>query len=274
MTGGVTTEIKLNRVLFKQKLWNELLNVKKHFIFAASSPGAYGDDSDARQGIALGHAYSVMRAVEEVGEDDKKIKLVLIRNPWGLRNSMVMGEWSGAWSDGSKEWTPYWMKKLNHTFGDDGIFWISFDDLCRKFEVLERTRLFDDTWTVVQQWTSVNVSYLSGYLTTKFTIEVNKAGTVVIVLSQVSPPLLCSSYIDPCSSIPGISKVSKANITSSSISSSATKMPPLASTSFVSVHPAAMNAVSRPKSSLSLVLMKFYPRSLPSATLVCQMCLR
>jgi hypothetical protein len=185
MTGGVTTTIRLNRVLSKDKLWKDLLNVKKDFIFAASSPSYYGDDSAARQGIALGHAYSVLKAVEEVGEDDKKVRLVLIRNPWGLRGSMEIGEWNGPWSDGSKEWTPYWMKKLNHRFGDDGIFWISFDDLRRKFEILERTRLFDSSWTIVQQWTSVNVSYVSGYLTTKFMIEVTKAGTVIIVLSQI-----------------------------------------------------------------------------------------
>jgi hypothetical protein len=63
---------------------------------------------------------------------------------------------------------------------------MSYTDMCRKFVTLHRTRLFDDDWFVVQQWTSVHVSYVSGYLTTKFLIEVKKAGTVVIVLSQVS----------------------------------------------------------------------------------------
>lgn len=107
------------------------------------------------------------------------------RNPWGRRNSLGVGEWTGPWSDGSKEWTPYWMKKLQHTFGDDGVFWMSYDDLCRKFARLHRTRLFGDDWMVVQQWTSVNVSWVSGYLTTKFVIEVKKEGRVVLVLSQV-----------------------------------------------------------------------------------------
>lgn len=39
----------------------------------------------------------------------------LCRNPWGKK------EWSGAWSDGSEEWTPEWMKLLNHKFGNDGV---------------------------------------------------------------------------------------------------------------------------------------------------------
>jgi hypothetical protein len=78
------------------------------------------------------------------------------------------------------------MAKLNHKFGDDGEFWMSYKDMCQKFEMLHRTRLFDDSWFVMQQWTSVAVSWVSGYLTTKFAIKVNKPGTVVIVLSQVS----------------------------------------------------------------------------------------
>lgn len=78
------------------------------------------------------------------------------------------------------------MAKLNHKFGDDGEFWMSYKDMCQKFDDLSRTRLFDDSWFVMQQWTSVAVSWVSGYLTTKFVIKVTKPGTVVIVLSQVS----------------------------------------------------------------------------------------
>jgi hypothetical protein len=37
MTGGVTTTLLSNRVLSKDTLWQELLNVNKEFIFAASS---------------------------------------------------------------------------------------------------------------------------------------------------------------------------------------------------------------------------------------------
>jgi hypothetical protein len=78
MTGGVTTTISTNKILSKQKLWQELLNVNKDFVFAAASP-SLGSDSETRQGLALSHAYSVLKAVEEVGEDDKKVRLVLLR---------------------------------------------------------------------------------------------------------------------------------------------------------------------------------------------------
>jgi hypothetical protein len=42
--------------------------------------------------------------------------------------------------DGSKEWTPEWLTKLNHRFGDDGAFWISYKDLLRKYQSFDRTR--------------------------------------------------------------------------------------------------------------------------------------
>jgi len=65
-------------------------------------------------GLMGGHAYSVLRAVEY-----KQKRFVIIRNPWG--NS----EWTGPWSDGSKEWTPEWLPALGvlgHAFGNDGEF--------------------------------------------------------------------------------------------------------------------------------------------------------
>ena len=108
------------------------------------------------------------------------------RNPWGERSRWSgIGEWNGPWSDGSKEWTPYWLKKLNHKFGDDGIFWMSFNDLLSNFMFIHRTRIFDEKWTVVQHWTSVNISWVTGYLNHKFVVEIKKAGPVVFVLCQV-----------------------------------------------------------------------------------------
>jgi hypothetical protein len=106
-------------------------------------------------------------------------------NPWGKRAYTGMGEWNGPWSDGSKEWTPYWMQKLNHRFGDDGEFWMSFDDFRQKFSKVHRTRLFDKKWAIVQQWTSTHVSWIPGFVKTKFCFEIKKEGPIVIVLSQV-----------------------------------------------------------------------------------------
>lgn len=107
------------------------------------------------------------------------------RNPWGERSGSGLGEWNGPWSDGSSEWTPYWLEKMDHKFGDDGVFWMSYEDMLNTFMFLHRTRLFDDHWTVVQQWTSANVSWITGYLQSKFEIEVKKSGLVIIALTQL-----------------------------------------------------------------------------------------
>ncbi|KAI4661067.1 uncharacterized protein J4E79_005635 [Alternaria viburni] len=172
LTGGVTSEIFATDILDKDKFWHEeLMNVNKTFLFGCGQMGGiYG----ARKGIQEKHAYSVMEAREIDGQ-----RLLKLRNPWGRT------EWTGRWSDGSEEWTPEWMKKLDHKFGDDGVFWISYKDLLRTYQHFDRTRLFGPEWTVSQQWTSVNVPWSVDYLDTKFKIHLAKGGPVVIVLSQL-----------------------------------------------------------------------------------------
>lgn len=172
LTGGVTTELFSTDILDKEKFWHEeLMNVNKQFLFGCGQMGGkYGQ----RKGILEKHAYSIMEA-REVGNE----RLLKLRNPWG--NS----EWTGAWSDGSVEWTPEWMQTLNHRFGDDGIFWISYKDLLRNYQHFDRTRLFGPEWTVTQQWTSLNVPWSVDYLDTQFKISLAKASHVVIVLSQL-----------------------------------------------------------------------------------------
>ncbi|UKZ76748.1 hypothetical protein TrVFT333_004458 [Trichoderma virens FT-333] len=88
-------------------------------------------------------------------------------------------------SDGSKEWTPEWLEKLDHRFGDDGDFWIAYEDLLQKYQAFERTRLFDETWRVSQIWTTVNVPWMLDYHDTHFSLRITKPGPVVIVLAQL-----------------------------------------------------------------------------------------
>lgn len=81
-------------------------------------------------------------------------------------------------------WTPQLMIKLDHTFGDDGIFWISYKDFLKEFPCINRVRLFNKDWKVAQQWTCVNVPWTVDYLDTKFEITVTERGPLVVVLSQ------------------------------------------------------------------------------------------
>lgn len=87
--------------------------------------------------------------------------------------------------DGSKEWTPEWLEKLGHRFGDDGDFWIAYEDLLRKYQAFERTRLFGEEWSVTQIWTTLNVPWMVNYHDTYFSLSISKPGPVVLVLSQL-----------------------------------------------------------------------------------------
>jgi hypothetical protein len=115
-----------------------------------------------------------MDAVEIKGQ-----RLVKLRNPWGRK------EWDGKWSDGSKEWTAEWMQLLKHEFGNDGVFWISYEDLLKKYQHFDRTRIFGSEWHITQQWTSVHVPWSADYHSTKFSLTLQKESPVVIVLSQL-----------------------------------------------------------------------------------------
>jgi hypothetical protein len=84
-------------------------------------------------------------------------------------------------------WTPQLMTKLDHTFGNDGIFWISYKDFLKQFPHINRVRLFNKEWKVAQQWTCVDVPWTVDYLDTEFEITVTERGPLVIVLSQPDP---------------------------------------------------------------------------------------
>ncbi|KAF1817906.1 cysteine proteinase, partial [Dissoconium aciculare CBS 342.82] len=168
LTGGVAVGLNPEDIMDKDRFWKEqLMEVNKKYLFGCSSHLAF------RKGIYETHAYVVLQAWEE-GD----LKLVKIRNPWGER------EWMGDWSDGDKLWTAEMMTKLNHTFGDDGVFWMTYKDFLKHFRAISRTRLFDESWKVATRWTSVNVPWTPDFLDTKFQFTLSKPGPVVIVLSQ------------------------------------------------------------------------------------------
>lgn len=186
LTGGVTTEIYSTDILDKDAFWrDELMQVGKQFLFGCAT-GFYSNWLDTsnepreRDGIAEGHAYSIMDAKEVKGANDVKAhRLLKVRNPWGRK------EWTGKWSDGSSEWTAEWMQLLDHKFGNDGIFWISYEDLLKNYQHFDRTRIFGPEWNVTQCWTNVNVSWAAEYHSTKFSITLAEKTRVVIVLAQL-----------------------------------------------------------------------------------------
>ncbi|KAH6951135.1 hypothetical protein BKA56DRAFT_682422 [Ilyonectria sp. MPI-CAGE-AT-0026] len=145
LSGGVTTALFTSDILDRDELWNkEMSKVNKDFLFGTSTgylENGYGE----RDGIAEGHAYIVPEArTLKSGQ-----RLVKLRNPWA---DIRKGIWEGPWSDGSKEWAKEIQEKLGHKFGSDSVFWISYQDLMRKYSHLDRTRLFrDNDWRCFSQ---------------------------------------------------------------------------------------------------------------------------
>ena len=96
-------------------------------------------------GLVPGHAYSVIQVKEAHGN-----QIVNIRNPWGTF------EWQGDWSDKSNLWSQQMKQAINPVFGDDGTFWMSFQDFVANFRALNVCKVAD--------WDEVRVK---GEFTTK-----------------------------------------------------------------------------------------------------------
>jgi len=179
LTGGVSVVFTVKDILDIDRFWKEeLAHVNKDRLFAVSFRH-FAEESV--QGLHGSHAYSILRAVECNGK-----RFVILRNPWGD------GEWTGAWSDGSKEWTHEWIQflpELDHTFGEDGQFVMEYKDFLGVFERVQRTFLFDDSWLASSSWIELPFpkgphAWAYGHLSYMLTIP-EKTKTI-LVLSKLN----------------------------------------------------------------------------------------
>ncbi|XP_041707488.1 calpain-1 catalytic subunit [Coregonus clupeaformis] len=151
-TGGVTEMFEL------KKAHPELFSIISRAVERGSLLGCSIDISGVFEMEAMtfkklvkGHAYSVT-GVEEVEFKGSPTKLLRIRNPWGEM------EWTGAWSDNSREWAgvePSVRARL-YNRSEDGEFWMSFRDFLREFSRLEICNLTADALQAsqVKKWSS------------------------------------------------------------------------------------------------------------------------
>eukprot|EP00163_Fabomonas_tropica_P007978 TRINITY_DN175_c0_g3_i1.p1 TRINITY_DN175_c0_g3~~TRINITY_DN175_c0_g3_i1.p1 ORF type:complete len:872 (-),score=214.61 TRINITY_DN175_c0_g3_i1:462-3077(-) len=142
LTGGASEKITLaddivQRAIKSGALWKRLKRYDASgFLMGCAFQAAGGPaEADTGMGILQNHAYGIMDVVE-AGPD--RAKLLRIRNPWGAT------EWKGRWSDGSRQWTKKIKQELDYEFGDDGTFWICFEDFCKYFSKIYICRLYED----------------------------------------------------------------------------------------------------------------------------------
>ncbi|CUA72692.1 hypothetical protein RSOLAG22IIIB_10222 [Rhizoctonia solani] len=195
LTGGVSTIFHLHDILDVDEFWTEeLMKVNEDRLFGCyiyKMPG--GDDETTVNGLFAGHAYSVISAKEVNGtllaspppqsNPPPGKRFLRIRNPWGKT------EWTGAWSDGSKEWTSEWLAllpQLNHKFGNDGEFLMEYTDFLNTWTMIERSRLFDSGWKMSSMWLEVKSrSFPCADAGLEVTFSVKEDTPAVIVLSQL-----------------------------------------------------------------------------------------
>lgn len=126
----------------KDLVWARLLSCRNAGYLMGASCG--GDISDAhlmasykQVGLEAQHAYSVLD-VQQVEAN----RLIRLRNPWGR------GSWTGAWSDYSPLWTDTLRNLLRAHGSDEGVFWISLEDMIKYFDCVDVCK-YQREWTEV-----------------------------------------------------------------------------------------------------------------------------
>ncbi|EIM91186.1 cysteine proteinase [Stereum hirsutum FP-91666 SS1] len=182
LTGAVSTLMYTQDILDPDEFWkSELLNVREDRAFACYNPNTMNmTGTTLTNGLVVNHTYSVIKAIEFNGK-----RFLKVRNPWG------MYEWTGRWSDGSKEWEGQWLEALSaldYKFGDDGEFIMEYSDFLQAWDVVEKCRLFDEQWSCSQLWLLANLATYprpTNYGDVSFTFSLSKDTDAVIVLAQL-----------------------------------------------------------------------------------------
>lgn len=143
LTGYVCDTVKLYEKPFSAA-WQYVASMlsKGYLLCTAASPKVSSEHAKAL-GLICGHAYAILRAHEEGG--DEGVKLVEIRNPHGC------GVWKGDWSDLSQKWNEPNAPRLPH----DGVrqnppsarFWMSFSDFMHWFGTVQYCKVRPPTWS-------------------------------------------------------------------------------------------------------------------------------
>ncbi|KAM6977236.1 calpain-8 [Aplochiton taeniatus] len=140
-TGGISETYTLSKAppsLFK--IIQKALGMGSLLGCSIDITSSYDSEAVTPLKLVKGHAYSITGA-EEVHVRGTPVELVRIRNPWG------QVEWSGPWSDDSKEWDavlPDEKAKLDYS-AEDGEFWMAYSELLKQFSKLEICNLSPDT---------------------------------------------------------------------------------------------------------------------------------
>lgn len=151
-TGGLLQYVELSELdeVKRKNLFETLVDYQARCSLMGCSIPIQDDgviEEKLPSGLVVGHAYSVT-GVRDLQTSIGHFQLIRLRNPWGDT------EWTGAWSDGSREWAAISddeKGQLGITFEDDGEFWMEYSDFTKHFQILEICHLSPDAFNAADE---------------------------------------------------------------------------------------------------------------------------
>ncbi|KAJ2656472.1 cysteine protease [Coemansia sp. RSA 1199] len=132
LTGWIPEHVFVQDQAFDaERTWTRMHDgLRRGSVLLTIATGEMGSDVAASLGLVPSHAYAVLDARQVCGH-----QLLRVKNPW---NSL---RWTGAFSHADQiSWTPDLMHALDydpaHERDDQGIFWIDFASVCRRFDAI------------------------------------------------------------------------------------------------------------------------------------------
>ena len=132
-TGGSPQSFLLGQLSREEqeKLAETLYTCQEALVCCSITAHPHKFEVKKANGLVMGHAYSMTKVVRLM--DGRQ--LVRVRNPWGDQQ-----EWTGAWSDSSKEWRELGQEERESfglTVDTDGEWWMEWRDFVENFDEVE-----------------------------------------------------------------------------------------------------------------------------------------
>lgn len=182
LTGAPTSSFSPARINIDE-LWTRLAAGEIRGDLMTASTEALDPKTAEEAGLIPFHGYSLISCFELAREGGKlrrrnsgeplAERLVLLRNPWGAR------EWRGDWSDSSPKWTEEATPELKPPCKDDGLFFMSFEDLFKHYKTIEVCHYRPEN-----AYTALSVTTSDSYVF--FKVSVAKPGVYYFSANQLN----------------------------------------------------------------------------------------
>lgn len=177
LTGAHIQTYRTKAVDFnKEEVWRYLKEgeQRNYSMIASSQPGS--DTNTSTSGVVLGHAYTLLSAVE-LNTNQGPQRLVKVRNPWGKSESKI------TWNDLDPNWnsvSPAEKQRIGfNPNANDGTFFIGYNDFITEFRMITSAEVKD---TASYVYLTQKSSFKKGCY---FKVEILKEGEYSLQVNQI-----------------------------------------------------------------------------------------